>query len=102
MEVWGNVKASLACVFAQTTFFLSPWHYLEYSNHTDCLAHNFKLSLHVGQRGKVCRHWACLWSQLTKLTDGSGEQSILRHHGFASSVCRAILLHGRHVTLNFQ
>lgn len=53
-------------------------------------------SLHAGQWVKLCGHQVCLWCQLTKLTDGGGQQSILGHHRIvrlAGCVGRAILMH---------
>lgn len=62
-----------------------------------------KLSFHVGQRVKLCWHRVCLWSQLTELTDGSGQQCVLRHHAIvrlAGWVCRTVLMHCGHTALD--
>lgn len=47
--------------------------------------------------------WLCLWCQLAKLTDGSGQQRVLGPHravGLAGWVCGAVLMHGRHAALD--
>ena len=47
--------------------------------------------------------WLCLWCQLAKLTDGSGQQRVLGPHGavgLAGWVCGAVLMHSRHAALD--
>lgn len=99
----GKSEAVLECplLCLQAVLFLGSWYII--TLHT--LSHEMQdgawlASLfHAGQWVKLCGHQVCLWCQLTKLTDGGGQQSILGHHRIvrlAGCVGRTILMHSRY------